>query len=112
MRAEAIKGHLDSILLASLEGKPLHGYAIIEAVRAGSRASFDLPTGTVYPALHRLEHAGLIRSKWSTVSGRRRRTYELTERGRGRLREERRSWKQFSRAVSNLLGGAPAGATP
>jgi PadR family transcriptional regulator, regulatory protein PadR len=111
MRAEAIKGHLDSILLALLEGKPLHGYAIMEAVRAGSRASFDLPTGTVYPALHRLERAGLIRSKWSAVAGRRRRTYELTERGRGRLREERRSWKQFSRAVSNLLSGAPARAT-
>jgi len=109
MRAEAVKGHLDSILLASLEAQPLHGYAIMEAVRAGSRASFDLPTGTVYPALHRLEHAGLIRSKWSTVSGRRRRTYELTERGRRRLAEERQSWKQFSRAVSTLLGGAPAG---
>jgi len=112
MRAEAVKGHLDSILLASLEARPLHGYAIMEAVRAGSRASFDLPTGTVYPALHRLERTGLIRSKWSTVSGRRRRTYELTERGRRRLGEERQSWKQFSRAVSNLLGGAPAGATP
>jgi DNA-binding PadR family transcriptional regulator len=112
MRAEAVKGHLDSILLASLEAQPLHGYAIMEAVRAGSRASFDLPTGTVYPALHRLERAALIRSKWSTVSGRRRRTYELTDRGRRRLGEERQSWKQFSRAVSNLLGGAPAGATP
>jgi DNA-binding PadR family transcriptional regulator len=112
MRAEAVKGHLDSILLASLEAKPLHGYAIMEAVRAGSRASFDLPTGTVYPALHRLERAGLVRSKWSTVSGRRRRTYELTERGRRRLGEERQSWKQFSKAVSSLLGGAPAAATP
>src|SRR4029077_942180 len=112
MRAEAVKGHLDSILLASLEAEPLHGYAIMEAVRAGSRASFDLPTGTVYPALHRLERAGLIRSKWSTVSGRRRRTYELTERGRHRLAQERLSWKQFSRAVSTLLGGTAARATP
>jgi DNA-binding PadR family transcriptional regulator len=111
MRADVAKGHLDSILLASLEGRPLHGYAIMEAVKAGSRASFDLPTGTLYPALHRLERAGLVRSKWSTVSGRRRRTYELTERGRRKLGEERQSWKQFSRAVSNLLGGAPAGAT-
>jgi DNA-binding PadR family transcriptional regulator len=112
MRAEAVKGHLDSILLASLEARPLHGYAIMEAVRAGSRASFDLPTGTVYPALHRLERAGLVRSKWSMVSGRRRRTYELTERGRRRLGEERQSWKLFSKAVSTLLGGAAAGAAP
>jgi DNA-binding PadR family transcriptional regulator len=112
MSAEALKGHLDSILLASLEAQPLHGYAIMEAVRVGSHASFDLPTGTVYPALHRLERAGLVRSRWSTVSGRRRRTYELTEPGRRRLREQRQSWKRFSKAVSNLLGGAPAGATP
>jgi DNA-binding PadR family transcriptional regulator len=112
MNAEALKGHLDSILLASLEAQPLHGYAIMGAVRIGSRSSFDLPTGTIYPALHRLERAGLVRSKWSTVSGRRRRTYELTERGRRRLREERQSWRLFSRAVSTLLGSAPAGATP
>src|SRR6266853_5587466 len=112
MRAEAVKGHLDSILLASLEAQPLHGYAIMEAVKAGSHASFDLPTGTVYPALHRLERAGLVRSKWSTVSGRRRRTYDLTDRGRRRLTEERQSWKLFSRAVSNLLSGGPAAATP
>src|SRR5260370_24342290 len=112
MRADVAKGHLDSILLASLEGRPLHGYAIMEAVKAGSRASFDLPTGTVYPALHRLERAGLIRSKWSTVSGRRRRTYELTERGRRPLTQERQSRKQFSWAGSNLPGGTPAAATP
>ena len=49
MRAEAVKGHLDSILLASLEAQPLHGYAIMVAVRAGSRASFDLPTGRCIP---------------------------------------------------------------
>jgi DNA-binding PadR family transcriptional regulator len=108
MNAEALKGHLDSILLASLEAQPLHGYAIMEAVRIGSRASFDLPTGTVYPAMHRLERAGLVHSKWTTVSGRRRRTYELTERGRRRLDDERQSWRLFSRAVSTLLGRAPA----
>lgn len=111
MNADAVKGHLDSILLATLDARPLHGYAIMEAVRVGSRASFDLPTGTVYPALHRLERAGLVRSRWSTVSGRRRRTYELTEHGRRRLGEERQSWRRFARTVSTLLGGAPAGAT-
>ena len=76
MRAEALKGHLDGLLLASLEAGPLHGYAVIEALRDGSSGRFDLPTGTVYPALHRLEAAGLVESGWSVVSGRRRRTYE------------------------------------
>jgi DNA-binding PadR family transcriptional regulator len=111
MNPEALKGHLDSILLAAVELQPLHGYAIIEALRERSRASFDLPTGTVYPALHRLERAGLIRSEWSTVSGRRRRTYELTDAGRRRLRDERASWRHFSKTVSSLLGGVPASVT-
>lgn len=112
MKPEVLKGLLDSILLAALESQPLHGYAIMETLRAHSRASIDLPTGTVYPALHRLERAGLIKSDWSTVSGRRRRTYRLTNSGRRRLREDRASWRQFSRTVSTLLGRAPANANP
>jgi PadR family transcriptional regulator len=103
MKPEVLKGHLDPILLAALESQPLHGYAIMETLRIRSRASFDLPTGTVYPALHRLERAGLIKSDWSTVSGRRRRTYRLTQPGRRKLRDERASWRQFSRTVSTLL---------
>ena len=82
MRSEALKGHLDALLLASLEPGPQHGYAIMETLRAGSNGRLDLPTGTVYPALHRLARAGLVRSSWSTVGGRRRRTYELTAAGR------------------------------
>jgi len=69
MRAEALKGHLDGLLLAALEPGPLHGYAVIEQLRAGSGGRIDLPTGTVYPALHRLERAGLVRSRWSSESG-------------------------------------------
>src|SRR5215208_6500816 len=82
MRAEVLKGHLDGLLLAALEAGPLHGYAVMEALRAGSGGRVDLPTGTVYPALHRLERAGLVRSRWSTEGGRRRRTYELTPAGK------------------------------
>jgi PadR family transcriptional regulator PadR len=111
MKAEALKGHLDSILLAALEAEPLHGYAVMESLRARSRANFDLPTGTIYPALHRLERAGLIKSNWSVVAGRRRRTYRLTDAGRHRLEQERASWRQFSRTVSSLLG-APTVSRP
>ena len=102
MHAEAVKGHLDSILLASLEPQPLHGYAIMEAVRAGSHASFDLPTGTVYPALHRLERAGLLTSAWSEEAARRRRVYRLTARGRRALAREREEWSSFTRAVETV----------
>jgi DNA-binding PadR family transcriptional regulator len=105
MRAEALKGHLDGLLLAALEGGPRHGYAVIEALRAGSGGAFDLPSGTVYPALHRLERAGLVRSAWSDGPGRRRRSYRLTAAGVRALAEQRASWREFSGAVSALLGG-------
>jgi PadR family transcriptional regulator, regulatory protein PadR len=105
MRPELLKGHLDALLLAVLEPGPQHGYAVIEALRAGSGGALDLPTGTVYPALHRLERAGLIRSEWETVGGRRRRAYRLTRAGRSALSEQRAVWDQFSTAVTALLRG-------
>jgi DNA-binding PadR family transcriptional regulator len=103
MRAEVLKGHLDGLLLATLRAGPQHGYAVIEALRAGSGGRFDLPTGTVYPALHRLERAGLLRSTWSSESGRRRRTYGLTDAGIRALEAERSQWREFAGAVSALL---------
>ena len=102
-----LKGHLDGLLLAALEAGPLHGYAVMEALRTGSGGRVDLPTGTVYPALHRLERAGLVNSHWSTEGGRRRRSYELTEAGSRALAGERSSWQEFSAAVSALLEGRP-----
>jgi PadR family transcriptional regulator PadR len=107
MRAEILKGHLDGLLLATLAEGPRHGYAIKEALRAGSGGRFDLPTGTVYPALHRLERAGLIAGSWSTVGGRRRRSYQLTPAGRRALSDERSSWQEFAAAVTALLGNKP-----
>ncbi len=108
MRAEALKGHLDGLLLAVLAAGPAHGYAVIEALRSGSAGAFDLPTGTVYPALHRLELLGLVSSSWSDSDGRRRRTYCLTEPGRRALVEQRDSWREFSGAVTAILAsGTP-----
>jgi DNA-binding PadR family transcriptional regulator len=103
MRPELLKGHLDTLLLAVLESGPRHGYAVIEALRATSGGALDLPTGTVYPALHRLERAGLIASSWQTVGGRRRRDYRLTPSGRAALTEQRAVWEQFSIAVGAVL---------
>lgn len=112
MRAEALKGHLDGLLLASLDGGPRHGYAIMEALRAGSRGQLDLPTGTIYPALRRLERAGLLKGSWSEVGGRRRRVYTLTAAGRRSLATERGTWQAFSAAVSALMGPLPKPLTP
>lgn len=107
MRAQALKGHLDGMLLAALEDGPRHGYAVMEILRAGSDGRFDLPTGTIYPALRRLERAGHVRAQWAEEGGRRRRVYELTPSGRRMLDDERHAWQEFSAAVTTLLGPRP-----
>jgi PadR family transcriptional regulator len=109
--AQALKGHLDVLLLAALEPAPQHGYAVKEALRERSGGRFDLPTGTVYPALHRLERDGLIAGTWSMVDGRRRRTYQLTAAGRRRLHVDRGHWREFAATVTTLLETRPWPAT-
>ncbi|HUZ15464.1 MAG TPA: helix-turn-helix transcriptional regulator [Gaiellaceae bacterium] len=103
MKAEALKGHLDAMILAVLAGGPQHGYAVIEQLRQRSGGVFDLPEGTIYPALHRLEADGLLASAWETASGRRRRVYKLTRRGRAALGERRGDWRLFAQAVDGVL---------
>jgi PadR family transcriptional regulator, regulatory protein PadR len=102
-----LKGHLDALLLAALESGPRHGYAVMEALRESTGGQLDLPTGTIYPALHRLEAAGLIVGSWSVVGGRRRRSYVLTEAGRKALSGRRADWRDFAAAISAALEGAP-----
>ena len=103
MRAEALKGHLDGLILATLRGGPAHGYAIAQVLRARSDGAFDLAEGTLYPALHRLERAGMVTSEWSTEGGRRRRTYRLTRAGERGLEERRSEWRQLSSAIEAVL---------
>lgn len=102
---DLIKGHLDPLLMAIVEREPLHGYAIIHELRRRSGGEFDLPEGTVYPALHRLEHAGALTSSWAEGPGRRRRVYEITRKGRRALESSREEWRGFSSAVATVLGG-------
>jgi len=103
MRGESLKGHLDLLVLAVLAEGPLHGYAVIEALRERSDEAFDLPEGTVYPVLHRLERAGLLVSSWQVVGGRRRRTYRLTDPGGQVLETELTAWYEFASAVARVL---------
>lgn len=107
MRADELKGHLDAMLLAALEDGPRHGYAVMEALRGRTGGRLDLPTGTIYPALRRLEQAGLIAGAWSVVGGRRRREYQLTTAGRRALSGRRADWRDFSAMVSAALDGGP-----
>jgi len=104
MNRERLKGHLDLLLLSVLSAGPAHGYAIITALRARSDGAFDLPEGTVYPALHRLEDAGLLASSWADAEGRRRRVYALTANGEAALAAERTEWKRFAGGVQAVLG--------
>lgn len=103
MRPDVLRGHLDGMILSVLEGEPLHGYAVMEALQQRSGGVLDLPTGTLYPALRRLERAGYLRSEWSTVGGRRRRTYRLTAAGRRMLADERTEWRAFAALVDGVL---------
>jgi DNA-binding PadR family transcriptional regulator len=98
------RGHLDGMLLAILGAGPAHGYAIAQALKERSGGVFDLPEGTIYPALHRLERAGMLRSEWASAGGRRRRVYQLTARGRRSLPGARRDWLRFSTAVEAVMG--------
>lgn len=107
MRGQALKGHLDLLLLAVLSDGAKHGYAVIDELRSRSDEVFDLPEGSVYLALHRLEDAGYLVSDWSEVQGRRRRTYWLTEGGRSALGEQSRAWSEFSAAVFSVLKRVP-----
>ena len=103
MKAELLKGHLDALVLAALEPEPAHGYGIIRRLRTRSSDVFRLAEGTVYPTLHRLERDGLVKSRWTSASGRRRRVYRITRSGREALTVRRLEWREFSRAVEAVL---------
>ena len=103
MKTGQLKGNLDLVLLAVLSGGPLHGYAVIAGLRDRSECAFDLPEGTVYPALHKLERDGLVRSSWDDSGGRRRRTYEITPRGERALACQREQWLTFVHGVNSVL---------
>jgi DNA-binding PadR family transcriptional regulator len=106
MRSEKLKGHLDLLLLSVLSRGPGHGYEVITRLRDRSDGAFELPEGTVYPALHRLEEAGLLASTWDVVSGRRRRIYQLTTAGEAALAAEAKQWREFSGSMTRVLGAS------
>jgi PadR family transcriptional regulator len=103
MERDVFHAQLDLLLLAVLSSGPLHGYALIEELRERSDGGFNLQEGTVYPALHRLESRGLLASRWSLGSGRRRRVYRLTRKGQQALDDGRRAWRDLAERVELVL---------
>jgi PadR family transcriptional regulator PadR len=110
MKADRTAGQLDVLLLATLARGPAHGYAVITRLRQDSDGVFELPEGTIYPALHRLEAAGWITSTDELVQGKRRRNYSLTDGGVARLAERRAEWSRFSSLVSRMIEAPGAAA--
>jgi PadR family transcriptional regulator, regulatory protein PadR len=104
MDRERLKGNLDLLLLSILSAGPAHGYAIISALRDRSGGTFDLPEGTIYPALHRLEDSGLLASSWAQAEGRRRRVYMLTDKGVAALTAQQTEWRRFASGMHAVLG--------
>ncbi len=105
-----VRGHLDLLLLSVLDDAgPVHGYAVITTLRDRSQGVFDLPEGTVYPALQRLERAGLVASRWDDTAPRRRRVYHLTDEGRRARAAKKQQWRGFVVGVQAVIGPMAAG---
>lgn len=103
-RIELLQGTLDLIILQTLRWGPRHGYGIAQMIRASSREVLHVDTGSLYPALHRLERSGAIAADWETSENRQRvRVYRLTTAGRKQLTAERSRWEQLSEAMAGIL---------
>ena len=101
---DLLRGHLDGLLLAVLAEAPGHGYELARRVATRSGGHLDVPEGSLYPALHRLEKAGLVSSQWANSDGRRRRVYKRTAAGRRHLASWRDQRRTFVVAVDRVLG--------
>src|SRR5207248_8129794 len=103
-RLDLLQGTLDLLILRTLQGDPMHGWAISERIHQISQDVLQVNQGSLYPALHRLEHQGWISAEWGVSElGRRARFYQLTAGGRKQLREETEHWTQFSAAVGRVM---------
>lgn len=103
-RSDLLQGTLDMLILKVLNRGPLHGYAIAQRIGAISRALLQVPQGSLYPALHRLENKRLLSAAWTrTPSGRDVKVYRLTPKGRRRLSEEVADWERLAEAIRLIL---------
>ena len=103
-RVELLQGTLDLLILRTLLGGPAHGHAIAKHIQRTSEDLLQVETGSLYPALHRLEAKGWITASWElSMKGKRARFYRLTRLGRKQLAAERSKWDAFSRAMALVL---------
>ena len=112
-RIQILQGTLDMLILQTLEWAPRHGYALSKAIRTNSGEIIRVDTGSLYPALHRLERKGWIAAEWrASEQGPRLRVYRLTKAGRRQLVPQRARWKRLTAAIAGILDPANAGSAP
>lgn len=105
---ELLPGTLDMLILKAVSLKPLHGYAVLLRIQQISGEALTVPQGSLYPALYRLEHQGLIAAEWGESENKRKaKFYTLTAAGRRRLREETAEWNKLSSAIGTALSATP-----
>ena len=103
-RLELLQGTLDFIVLQTLRWGPRHGYGIAQLIRAGSRDVLQVDTGSLYPALHRLERQGAIAAEWALSDNKQRvRIYRLTAAGKKQLARERSKWERLADAIAGIM---------
>jgi len=106
--ADLLPGTLDMLILKAVSLKPLHGYGILLRIQQISGDALEIPQGSLYPALYRLEHQDLIAAEWGqTENNRRAKYYTLTAAGRRRLREETAGWNRLASAIASALNTTP-----
>ena len=105
-RVELLQGTLDMLILRTLLFGPAHGHQIAKHIQRTTDEILQVEHGSLYPALHRLERAGLLASRWSEVAGRRRRVYQLTAKGERTLARRHEEWRLFARAMTSVVGGS------
>src|SRR5437667_5606880 len=106
-RVELLQGTLDVLILRTLLGEPKHGHAIAKHIQRASEELLQVETGSLYPALHRLEAKGWIAASWElSDKGKRAKYYRLTQHGRKQLATEHSKWEAFSRAMGLILNPA------
>ena len=106
--AELLPGTLDMLILKAISLKPLHGYGVLQRIQQISGDALEIPQGSLYPALYRLEHQELIVAEWGvSENNRRAKYYKLTVAGRHRLREETAGWNRLAAAMATALNTTP-----
>jgi transcriptional regulator len=109
-RIELLQGTLDMLILRTLQWGPSHGYGIVQALRVQSGEALQVETGSLYPALHRLERQGWVQSEWKqTESNQRARFYAITPTGRKQLQDDLGRWEQMVDVIGAILHGSPEG---